>query len=164
MCAMQVRIRVHPPSDILVPETLLGQNLDGVAATVQGLLSDRLDNGQFSGPANPQTGLAPGWQPMWNQLSCVQYSLVSGMSMSGQESQFIADAVGGHAIVQTGRHLLAGEVLEVELWAKTRQRPTLLTISLRSAALRQPAYATASVLIDAAWWKRYRVVLTAGRR
>ena len=156
---MQVRLQISPPGTVTASETLLGHNLDGVAPTIQGLLSDRLENGHFAGPAQPQTGLAPGWQPLWNQLAGVHYSLVAGMSLSGHESQFIADATGSHAILQTGRHIVAGERLEVELWAKTRSRPTPIQVSLRSAALRQPPYASAPLQIDATWWQSYQVVL-----
>ena len=41
---------------------ILGQNIEAGANVIGGMLSDRFANPKFLGPANPQTGLAPGWQ------------------------------------------------------------------------------------------------------
>jgi len=139
---------------------LLGINLEMASMISEGLLSDRLTNPKFCGPVNMQTGLAPGWQPIGNNMGIVRNELVRGMFLSGDESQLVhsyAEAGGG--LVQTGRYIAEGEELEVEIWAKVRHHPVTLEISLRPLASRATEYSKAGVTIDASYWKRYTVRL-----
>ncbi|WP_146250178.1 hypothetical protein [Paenibacillus flagellatus] len=135
-----------------------------VKGTHAGLVSDRLNNPKFCGPADALTGIAPGWHPIIHNMGGMHAKLVPGMSLSGTESQMVHvyGGVSGRGIVQKGRYVRAGEILEVELWAKVRHHPVTVRVSLtpaRSNAL----YDAADITIDAAYWKRYTARLNAPR-
>jgi len=159
---MAVSLRVAGRATHLVAETLLGHNLEAGGGCIQAMTSERLDNPKFLGAANWQTGIAPGWQPMGNNMGHVRYELTPGMSLSGYESQLIhnfgQEPVG---ILQTGRGLRKGETLEVELWAKAWHQPVTLQLEIAPLPSRQPCYDSKTVVVDAAYWKPYRVTLTS---
>jgi len=144
----------------IAPAELLGVNLEMARMVSEALVSDRLANPKFCGPVNQQTGLAPGWQPIGNNMGNVRNELIRGMFLSGDESQLVHSYVGaGGGLIQTGRYLAAGEDLEVELWAKVRHHPVTLEFSIRPLASRATEYSKATVTIDASYWKRYTVRL-----
>jgi alpha-N-arabinofuranosidase len=142
----------------------MGNNFDGCAGTIAGMLSDRLDNPKFLGPADPVTGIAAGWGSHTRREQGARYALVPGMGLSGSEAQLVhvyGESAG--SIQQTRRRVRAGERLEVELWAMAAHRPVKLCVGIKPWPSRQPAYATAEVLVDAAYWRPYRVELSAPR-
>ncbi|MCC6423847.1 MAG: hypothetical protein IT447_10245 [Phycisphaerales bacterium] len=146
-----------------VPQTILGQNLDLIGDTVAGLLSDRLDNAKFAGPAD-ETGVARGWKPVGLHYAAFKAEVVSGMSLSGHESQWLHcynAGVAHAAIHQPGRSVRAGEKFEVEIWAKTAHQPVTLLFHLTSSELRRREYSSARIVVDASYWKRYCVELEA---
>ena len=144
----------------VAPADLLGINLEMASMVSEGLLSDRLTNAKFCGPVNMQTGLAPGWQPIGNNMGIVRNELVRGMFLSGDESQLVHSyAEPGGGLMQTGRYLGEDEEFEVEIWAKVRHEPVTVEISLRPLPSRATEYSKASVVIDASYWKCYKVRL-----
>ena len=156
----RARITIGRDSGQVAPAELLGVNLEMASMVSEALVSDRLANSKFCGPVNVQTGLAPGWQPIGNNMGHVRNELIRGMFLSGDESQLVHSYVGaGGGLIQTGRYLAAGEELEVEIWAKVRHHPVTLEISLKPLASRATEYSKASVTIDASYWKRYTVRL-----
>ena len=163
---MRVQIRATGAATAHVPVTILGQNLEMAGDTAAGLSTDRLSNGGFLGPADPQTGLAPGWMPaMSHNAGGVRFELTAGMSMSGGWSQLIhnygrSSQVG---MLQTGRWVSAGERLEVTLWARAQHRPATLRMGLRPLDLPAPAYAQQEIRVDATYWRPYTAVLPVAK-
>lgn len=161
---MQVTIRTDGSVRGHAPTTLLGQNLEVAGNTAPGLLSDRLTNPKFQGPANPLTGIAPGWQPgPNNNYAGLRFELTHGMSLSGEESQLIHNYAGRSSggLVQIGRWLRAGERLRVSLWARAQHHPVTLRVGLRPLPARAPLYDSATVEVTATYWKPYQVELVS---
>lgn len=159
---MDIKIRSDGQPTHRVEDTLLGQNLEAVSSFIAAMTSDRLDNPKFAGPADPQTGIAYGWQPYGNNMPGLHCELTAGMSLSGNESQLIhnfSDAQGA-GILQTGRCIRKGEMLEIELWAKARHQPATLLLGIGPLCKSQEWYETVQVRVDASYWKCYRVTLS----
>lgn len=164
---MRTTLRLSPEPRFAVPASILGQNIEVSPAATSALLSDRLRNSKFLGPAQHQTGIAPEWLPRPSvTLAGMQCSLVSGMSYSGNESQLIQafrPYRKNMGIQQAGVAIAAGEKLEIELWAKPWHRPVALQVGLAPAALRAAPYGVAELQVDAGYWKRYGAVLDVSR-
>ena len=161
---MRVRIQSAGPPGHLVPETLMGNNLDGCAGTIAGLLSDRLDNPKFLGPADPVTGIARGWGSDTRREHGARYALTPGMGLSGSEAQLIhsyGDA--GGVVSQIGRRVRANERLEVELWAMAAHRPVKVRVGIKPWPARQGPYDVAELSVDTAYWQCYRAPLVSPR-
>jgi len=159
---MRVQIQAEGPATTHVPATILGQNLEMAGDTAAGLSTDRLSNGGFLGPPDPQTGLAPGWMPaMSHNAGGVRFELTAGMSLSGNWSQLIHNYGGaGHVgMLQTGRWVRAGERLVVTLWARAQHRPATLQVGLRPVDLPAPPYTQQDICIEATYWQPYTAVL-----
>lgn len=157
---MEISIRIGEGATRVAPSTLLGQNLELAADVAPGLLNERLANPRFSGPEDAQTGVARGWQPASRNTPGVPYALTRGISLSGEESQLIQNITGRvPALVQTGRWVRAGERLQVTLWAKAQGHPITVRVEMRPLPAALPAYDTARVTVDAAYWKPYTVTL-----
>lgn len=160
---MEVQIRAEAPAAAYVPATILGQNLEMAGDTAAGLTTDRLTNSRFLGPADPQTGLAPDWQPgLSHNCPGVRFELTAGMSLSGYWSQLIHNYGGrrGVGMLQTRRWIRAGERLVVSLWARAQHRPATLRVGLRPVDLPAPAYAEQEIRIETTYWRPYTAVLT----
>ena len=163
---IQATVRFAGKPTYTAPATLLGHNLEIAGDTAAGLLTERLTNPKFRGPADPLTGIAPGWQPvMFRNIQGMRFELTPGLSLSGQESQLIHNYSGRGAIGigQTERWLRAGERLEVRLWARVQHHPVTLRAGIRPMALHAPIYDAASIPITATYWKAYRATLTSPR-
>jgi len=159
---MKAEIRATGPASAQVPVSILGQNLEMAGDTAAGLLTDRLANSRFLGPADPQTGLAPGWQPgMSHNCPGIRFELTAGMSLSGHWSQLLHNYSGrsGVGMVQTQRWVLAGERLVVRLWARAQHRPATLRVGLRPLDARKIAYDERDILVETTYWHRYETVL-----
>ncbi len=139
-----------------VAETILGHNLEALAASIPALTTERLANPKFAGPADPQTGLAAGWMPTDLCMGDTRCQLTAGMSLSGNEAQLV-QRFGwlDEGLQQPGVAVRRGETLEIELWAKARHRPVPLLFEITPLPVRQPAYDSAHITVDAAYWKRY---------
>ncbi|MBO9606238.1 MAG: carbohydrate binding domain-containing protein [Paenibacillaceae bacterium] len=155
-------IEIGAESGPVASAALLGFNLEMVFGTTGAMLSDRLDNPKFCGPADAQTGIAPGWTSYGIHMS-VQCKLIAGLGLTGGECQMIHNYTGALSggIVQKGITVKAGEELELELWAMVRHQPATLSIMLRPAAAREPDYGKAELTIDTAYWKRYTATFRA---
>ena len=163
---IKVTLHISGEPTHTAPATLLGHNLEAAGDTVAGLLTERLNNPKFRGPADPLTGIAPGWQPgMHHNIQGMRFELTSGLSLSGQESQLIHNYSGRQSIglVQTERWLRAGERLEVRLWARAQHHPVTLRAGIRPMALQAPIYDATPIPITATYWKEYRATLTSPR-
>lgn len=163
---IHVSVRLAGEPIHTAPATLLGHNLEVAGDTVAGLLTERLSNPKFRGPADPLTGVAPGWQPvLHHNIQGMRFELTPGLSLSGQESQLIHNysGRGSIGIGQTGCWLRAGERLEVCLWARAQHHPVTLCVGIRPLALHAPIYDAACVPITATYWKEYRATLTSPR-
>jgi hypothetical protein len=62
---------------------LLGQNLEDALDAIPGMLSDRLDNPKFLGPADAITGIPPDWRHNSDDMNEVRCELTPGAGMSG---------------------------------------------------------------------------------
>ena len=147
-----------------VSEMILGHNIETASKTVSGFLSDRLENPKFLGPAEPMSGVAPGWHPSSANMTAVRCQLTLGMSLSGNESQMVqnySDKEDHIGIIQTERSVKKGEQLEVEIWAKVKHHPVTLIVRLSSDIPDKAPYDEAKVSIDASYWKQYKVVLNS---
>ncbi|MHB9024395.1 MAG: hypothetical protein ACYC7E_09500 [Armatimonadota bacterium] len=150
----------------IAPATLLGQQIEACYGAVEGMLSDRLDNAKFAAPADARTGIAHRWRPTFTTMPGIYCALTTGVSLSGCESQMChcywpeTELAG---IQQTGRQLRAGEVLELELWAKAMSTPVNIRVGLKPLSAQAPVYAQADLCIDAAYWKPYRATFTIPR-
>jgi len=142
-----------------VSELLLGVNLELVPGNAESMTSNRIRNGKFSGPPDPQTGVAPEWQPFGLNMGGMHARAVEGMFMSPSQSQLLHNYSQpyGAGLVQTGVAIRKGETLELRIWAKARHRPVKVKIALRSQASRdEEGYANVEFLIDSAYWKCFR--------
>jgi len=160
---MKAEIRAQGPAIALVPATILGQNLEMAGDTAAGLATDRLSNSRFLGPADPTTGLAPGWQPgMSHNCPGVRFELTAGMSLSGYWSQLIHNYSGrrGVGMLQTRRWVRAGERLAVTLWARAQHRPATLRVGLQPLGARELAYDEQDIRVEATYWRRYETLLS----
>lgn len=144
----------------VAPATLLGSNMEMVAWTHEAIMSDRLQNPKFCGPANERTGIAPGWKFGGSPVNCT-YKLIRGWGLAGGEAQLMHNSHGLRqaALVQTGVLVRAGETLELELWAMARHHPMPIEVALSSHDIRRPSYAKARITVDTSYWKRYAVRL-----
>ncbi len=142
---------------------LLGHNIETGLDTVPGLLSDRLDNPKFLGPADSITGIAPGWRHNSDNMNEVRCELTPGSGMSGNSAQLIQNfnAEQAFGILQNNRKIRAGETYEVEIWARAWNHPVTLCVGLLPPAATLPPYSEAQVEVDASYFKQYQVSLTS---
>lgn len=148
----------------IAPAALLGHNLEMALDTSAGLLSERLENCKFLGPANPGTGIARGWVPaMISTFHGIRFELTEGLSLSGHTSQLLHNYSGrpSMGIAQTHRWLRAGERLKVTLWARAQHHPVTLRVGIRPMPLHAPIYDAATIPITATYWRPYQATLTA---
>lgn len=164
---MRTSLRLSSTPRFVVGAAVLGQNLEITTDTTHALLSDRLRNSKFLGPAHHQTGIAPEWLPRPTvTLAGTRCSLVAGMCYSGNESQLIQTFrpyMKGMGIQQNRVAVAAGEKLEVVLWAKPWHQPVTLRVGVSAASVRAEPYAQASIQVNAGYWKRYTAVLDIPR-
>ena len=142
-----------------VSELLLGVNLEIVPGIAESMISNRIRNGKFGGPPDPQTGVAPEWQPYGLNMGGMHARAVDGMFMSPSQSQMLHNYSQpyGAGLVQTGVSVRKGETLELKIWAKARHCPVKVKVALRSQASRdERGYANAEFFVDSAYWKCFR--------
>ena len=111
---MKITIKNQGESGKQASEMLIGHNLENVPSVQQGLLTNRLSNSKFLGPAHHQSGIAPDWLPSpKHSLNGIRFELACGVSLSGRESQLIHNFCNekGYGILQTGVHFYKGETL-----------------------------------------------------
>lgn len=157
-----LRVRVSPTGSAghRVSEKLLGQNIETVEYSVMGMLSDRLENPKFVGPALNH-GLPAPWLLPGFHYTTFKAELSFGMSMSGGETLRLHNYKDGAKFgpVQIGRSVRAGETLAVDFWAKAINQPVEVEIYLHPQELRREPFGSRSVVVDASYWKNYRVEL-----
>jgi alpha-N-arabinofuranosidase len=161
---MKVTVTIEKSPTHIARETLLGQNLEAAGDNIRGLTSDRLSNPKFLGPAHPMTGIAPGWLPAGNNnMGTWRCELTSGMSLSGNEAQFIHNfmAETRSGILQKNLSIRAGEKMELEVWAKAWHHPVTLYLQIGSLNPRKSGYSAVTFCVDAAYWKPYRATLVS---
>ncbi len=144
-----------------VSAMILGQNIEMCLTTADGLLSDRLRNPKFLGPAHTVTGVAPEWQGASGGHAA--YDLVRGAGMMGSEAQLvraIAPYTAPH-LHQGKISVRAGEELECEIWARARHKPVKVVVSLRPVSDRRNPYDSAEVVVKTSYFARYSVTLRA---
>lgn len=159
---MKVILHNRGASGKHVSERLLGHNIETLDTTVAGFMANRLSNPKFLGPADPNTGLAPGWHPSpSNNIHGVRFHLTQGLSLSGNESQLIHvyDPVCITGIVQTKRHVYRGERLQVTLWARAQHFPVDLIVGIGSPKPPEPLWAVHELKVDVTYWKEYTFTL-----
>lgn len=137
---------------------LLGNNLEAYQNTFPSLLSNRLRNPKFSGPENPQTGIAAEWEPWGNGMQGIFCRLIPGMYLSGREAQLIQNfrETGWGGIVQAGVPVRPGEVYEVEVWGRAQSRPLEVAMDLSLPGQAPPEASKAVVLCRHAHWHQMR--------
>lgn len=135
---------------------LLSNNIEAYENTIPSMLSDRLRNPKFAGPENPQTGVAAEWEPIGNTMTGLNCRLIPGMYLSGREAQLIHNYTqgGSSGIVQAGVHVRAGEVFDVEMWARAQHRPVRVTVELGRPGCVTPDVAKQTMVFDLAHWHR----------
>ncbi len=155
---MNVTLNVGNSPTHTASEMLLGQNIEMCLDTVPGLLSDRLDNPKFLGPAHPLTGVAPGWYG-GSCTSSLGIKLALGAGLLGREAQYMRSGWDS-TITQNKRSIVAGETLVVEVWARCLGEPATITVALKPVARSQTTYASAEITVDCPQFKRYTVELS----
>jgi alpha-N-arabinofuranosidase len=161
---MKTTIRCTGSAGSVAPATLLGQNLEAGNVVVEHMLSDRLTNPTFTGPAHHLTGLAPAWQPSGgNNYAGFRYEITPGMGLLGRSAQMLHNFLDGVplGVLQIGRFIRKGETLEVVLWARAQHHPVRLCVGLRPNVARAPNYDTAKIEVDVTYYKEYRATLQA---
>jgi len=159
---METRVAYRGSSGVEVSELVLGHNLEALDTTIAGLMADRLANPKFLGPANPLTGIAPGWHPSpKNNEAGVRFELTSGLSLSGNEAQLIHvyDPTKEAGILQIKRVAHRGERLRVRLWARAQHYPAQMVVGLRQLGYRRAPWVAHEFTVDATYWKEYSFVL-----
>ena len=153
---MKVSIRATGGLLGLAGRQLLSNNIEAYENTIPAMLSDRLRNPKFAGPENLQTGLAAEWEPDNNNMTGMSCRLIPGMYLSGREAQLIHNYAGNGrcGILQQGIPVRAGEVFEVELWARAQHRPVLLSVELRMPGQTAAEACKAEMSVDLAHWHR----------
>lgn len=142
---------------------ILSNNIEAYENTIPSMLSDRLRNGKFTGPENPQTGIAAEWEPAGNTMAGFSCRLVPGMYLSGREAQLIHNYSqhGACGIVQVGVHIHAGEEFEVEMWARVQHRPVVVTVGLHLPGQATPAASRQEMTFDLVHWHRRTCRITS---
>lgn len=144
----------HTASDML-----LGSNIEAYENNIPWMLSDRLRNPKFAGPADPQTGIAQEWQPgAGRTMGSMVAQLILGMSLSGNESQMLCNYSDNNdaGISQTQLVVRKGEIFELEIWARTKDTPSTLTVSLHAEyGVHIPHFDKTTIVVNTAYWSRY---------
>lgn len=158
--AMCVRVSPTGSAGHRVSEKLLGQNIETVEYSVIGMLTDRLENPKFVGPALNH-GLPAPWVLPGFHYTTFKAELSSGMSMSYGETLRLHNYKDGSKFgpVQIGRSVRAGETLVVDFWAKAINQPVEVEIFLTPGEHRKERYDGGTVIVDASYWKNYRLEL-----
>ncbi|MCC7349545.1 MAG: hypothetical protein IT446_03165 [Phycisphaerales bacterium] len=158
--ALQVRVARDAEPSHRVSEMLLGQNIETVEYSVMGMLTDRLENPKFVGPALAH-GLPSPWLLPGFHYTTFKAELSSGMSMSYGETLRLHNYKDGSkfGLVQIGRSVRAGETLAVDFWAKAINQPVEVEIHLYPPELRKAPYGIRTIVVDASYWKNYQVEL-----
>lgn len=146
-----------------VSEMILGHNIETALTTVNGLLSDRLRNPKFTGPPHRMTGIAPEWYGA--SSARISYELTPGAGLMGSDAQLIRTTLHdvSPALHQNRIQIRHGEKLELEIWARAWHEPVSLRIDLCPLAKTIEPYASATVRIDASFYKRYTAILDVPR-
>ena len=154
----QMQISIRPTGSIhgRAGEKLLSNNIEAYENTIPSMLSDRLRNPKFSGPENPQTGLAAEWAPGHACMPGFSCQLIPGMYMSGREAQLIHNysETSRASISQHGVQVRAGEEFEVEMWARAQHSPVAVSVDLRLAGEKPSPESHAEMIFDLAHWHR----------
>jgi len=140
---------------------VLSNSLDAYEKAVSAMLSDRLRNPKVSGPADPQTGLVPEWEPGNRCMAGYSCQLVPGMYLSGREAQLLHCYAEGHRafITQHGVQVRAGEEFEVEMWARAQHRPVTVKVSLTLAGQQPSPESSGEMVFDLAHWHRRTCII-----
>lgn len=142
--------------------TLLGHNLEMAGDTIQGLVTDRLRNSTFRGPADLETGVAPAWEPGPGRgIAGLHIAIIPGGGLNGSDAQSINNFSGhwNHGIMQTDRHVCAGETLTVTCWARCQYQPVTIRVGLRATTSHLPDYAAADIIITTPYFAEYQATL-----
>lgn len=159
---MNLKLRLGAGSGHVVSEMILGQNLEMCLGTADGLLSDRLRNPKFLGPPHPMTGIAPHW--LGSMFGNAAYELTPFGGLAGAEAQLVRKFrdSGDRHLVQNKIQVRAGEMLELEIWARPRHKPVTLRARLSPLPNTVPEYDTGEVRVDKPYYHRYTIPLKAG--
>ena len=160
---MQLHLTGKPGSGQVVSELILGHNIEMCLGTANGLLSERLRNPKFLGPAHPMTGIAPHW--LGTTYGAAACELTPFAGLNGSEAQLVRvfGPTGGCHLVQNKVQVRAGEELEVEIWARAWHEPVTLRVSLQPLEARAQTYDKQEVVIDKPYFARYTLPLKAPR-
>lgn len=152
----QVKVRATGTSLGRTGLQVLSNNIEAYENTIPAMLSDRLRNGKFAGPENPQTGIAAGWEPIGNTMGGLTCRLIPGMYLSGREAQLVHTTMqqGRAGILQAGVRVRAGENFEVEMWARAQHRPITVAVGLRQSGHAAVAASKGEMTFDLAHWHR----------
>ncbi len=150
--AMKVDVKLQKASHA-VSEYLMGHNLEMYPGGACGVLTDRLENPKFLGPADVMSGSPPGWSitPFYGKSA-------PGMGMASGDAIMLEKRNGANVILhQAERRIYKGEMLEVELWAKAWHAPVAMEIMLKPTIMRHPAYVSGKITVDSSYWKQYKL-------
>lgn len=153
---MKISVRVTGKTLASASAQLLSNNIECYENTVPCMLSDRLRNPKFSGPENMQTGIAAEWEPIGNGMGNQLCRLVPGQYLSGREAQMVQvySEHGSAGILQQGVTVRAGEMFDVEVWARAQNRPVTVSVSLELPGLPIPGTSQGTLAVDLAHWHR----------
>ena len=153
---MQVSIRATGGTHGRASEKLLSNNIEAYENTIPAMLSDRLRNAKFSGPEDPQTGVAAEWEPSLRCMGSWRCRLVPGMYLSGREAQLIHNFCEGNreTITQPGVKVRSGEEFEVEMWARAQDRPVTVSVGLSLRGRKKEPDSRGDMHCDLAHWHR----------
>jgi len=142
---------------------ILGHNIEMCLGTANGLLSERLRNPKFLGPAHPMTGIAPHW--LGTTYGGAAYELTPFGGMAGSEAQLVRvfGPIGGSHLVQNKIQVRAGEELELEIWARAWHGPVTLRAKLLPLPANSKEYDSGEVVVDRPYFKRHTLPLKASR-
>lgn len=162
---LEAAVRIGAP-EAEIPATIAGHNLETTEKNVLGMLSNRLENAKFAGPADVN-GFPSPWRSSLDFFQAVRAQVDDNVSLAGAGSAQMMLAYSGvegdisQALLQTLRPVRAGERLEAVIWAKVRHEPARLKVALRPNDLPAREYSSGEILVDAPFWKRHVVALDA---
>lgn len=144
----------------VAPASLFGFNLEWCSDVPAGISSERISNTTFRGPADHQTGLAPGWKKWFESGAGTVFELLPGHNRLGGSAQRVKSDGFSHPFVHPNIWVRQGERLRVVICARCQGGPVRLKVGIRSISFYLgTVVCEADLKITTPYMARYETVL-----